>query len=1209
MDDTTSFDDHKLCGFLCAVLAVKPPLCNLPVKTPCQIFSGGFRSENGVVLSPISSNGDVSSAEGSSSKRRLRRRKRIGLVNGSMSVVHQLQSLVNQKCLKIEARVMRVEIGENGAARAAVLVDIYLPIAAWSCWQFPKSGAIAGSLFRHVSCDWEKRKSVLLDGGECFKDGCDSSIWNISDCHVLDCKLLCGAPDSSKKVQFELHEVFKTLPNVLNKGKPDSSRVKPADNSCSTGISDIADDIVISILTRLGPIDLVRIAATCRHLRCLAASIMPCMKLKLFPHQQAAVEWMLHRERNAEVLRHPLYIDLATEDGFYFYVNTVSGDIATGTAPTMRDFHGGMFCDEPGLGKTITALSLILKTQGTLADPPDGVKIIWCTHNGDPRCGYYDLSGDKLTCNNMCLGKRTFSQNARRRQLSVGKFTPMDDLKCPLLKRARLVDPGDEIEGFSSFSDVDMISPLVASSEPATHLVRCTRNLGQVKKNLFHTYDEESNICNDRNAKGNSTAKKRANSSRQVPKRNQVGLSYVVSNSCERPEKVSTDHFACNETWVQCDACHKWRKLLDASVADATAAWFCSMNSDPTHQSCGDPEEAWDNCQSITYLPGFHAKGTSDGKKQNVSFFISVLKEHYLLINSMTKKALTWLAKLSPDELSEMETTGLASPILGSYAAGETQGFHKIFQAFGLIRRVEKGITRWYYPKTLDNLAFDLAALRLALCEPLDSVRLYLSRATLIVVPSYLVDHWKTQIQQHVRPGQLRLFVWTDHKKPSAHSLAWDYDVVITTFNRLSAEWGRRKKSPMMQVHWLRVMLDEGHTLGSSLNLTNKLQMAISLTASNRWLLTGTPTPNTPNSQLSHLQPMLKFLHEEAYGQNQKAWDGGILRPFEAEMEEGRSRLLQLLHRCMISARKTDLQTIPPCIKEVTFLNFTEEHAGTYNELVVTVRRNILMADWNDPSHVESLLNPKQWKFRSTTIRNLRLSCCVAGHIKVTDAGEDIQETMDVLVENGLDPLSQEYAFIKYNLLNGGNCLRCNEWCRLPVITPCRHILCLDCVAMDSEKCSLPGCGFLYEMQSPEILTRPENPNPKWPVPKDLIELQPSYRQDDWNPDWQSTSSSKVAYLVEKLKVLQEANWEICYAFNEDSSVKHIEELPFTPQWSNTNTFLKQDLYRPNLESNKALPDKVIIFSQFLEHIHVIEQQLLVSNLLVCTVQCILATR
>lgn len=63
------------------------------------------------------------------------------------------------------------------------------------------------------------------------------------------------------------------------------------------------------------------------------------------------------------------------------------------------------------------------------------------------------------------------------------------------------------------------------------------------------------------------------------------------------------------------------------------------------------------------------------------------------------------------------------------------------------------------------------------------------------------------------------------------------------------------------------------------------------------------------------------------------------------------------------------------------------------------------------------------------------------------------------------------------------------------MITPCRHLLCLDCVSLDSEKCTIPGCGNLYEMQSPETLARPENPNPKWPVPKDLIELQPSYKQ------------------------------------------------------------------------------------------------------------------
>lgn len=852
---------------------------------------------------------------------------------------------------------------------------------------------------------------MLADEGGFFENVNGTSVWNLSDCHVLGCQLHCNVPDSSKRRRFELHEIFKGLPSVGNKEKFYSSRVKPADGSFGSGIWDLTDDILTSILTVLGPMDLVRVSATCHHLRSLALSIMPCMKLKLFPHQEAAVEWMLQRERNAQVSPHPLYMNFSTEDGFTFYVNIVSGELVTEIAPTFTDFRGGMFCDEPGLGKTITALSLILKTQGTIADPPDGVQVTWCSHNGDQRCGYYELNGDNFTRDSKILGKRAMSLSPHRTLFSLDNLsysTPKRTKSMDLSKQAVQVDESCSGKGMKSLS--------ASCSKPAAQVFRCTRSLSRVKRNLLLTYKEESDFGSKRNIVGNATRRKCDFS---VPMN--TSWDQHLDMSCG---EASADCLVYNETWVQCDACRKWRKLTDA-VPNASEAWFCSMNNDPAHRSCKDPEEAWDGCESITYLPGFHPKGTSGANEQNVSFFISVLKEHWSVTNSKTKKALAWLAKLPSERLSQMETIGLLCPILDncSLSGSDIHAYHKIFQSFGLIKRVEK-VSRWYYPETLENLVFDVDALKIALCNPLNSIRLYLSRATLIVVPANLVDHWKTQIQKHVKPGQLRVCIWTDYKKPSAHGLAWDYDVVITTFNRLSAEWGSSKRSPLMQVHWLRVMLDEGHTLGSSLNLTNKLQMAISLMATNRWLLTGTPTPNTPNSQLSHLQPMLKFLHEEVYGQNQKSWEAGILRPFEAEMEEGHSRLLQLLHRCLISARKKDLKTIPPCIKKVTFLNFTDEHARSYNELVVTVRRNILMADWNDPSHVESLLNQKQWKFRSATIRNVRLSCCVAGHIKVTDAGEDIQETMDILVEKGLESKSEEYALIKYYLQYGGNCLR-----------------------------------------------------------------------------------------------------------------------------------------------------------------------------------------
>ncbi|KAJ8756029.1 hypothetical protein K2173_024576 [Erythroxylum novogranatense] len=1179
MDDDgeeNPYPAHKLGGYLCAVLSVPTSLSTaITPLSPCRLLSDGgrigFRTPDDIFLSPIGFH-EGSIVDAASRKRKLRM---VGVVNGSFSVVHQIHQLVVHNCVKVAACVLHVDVGESGneEARVVALVDVFLPIQVWDGWQFPKSGGIAGALFKHLSCDWQKRSSLLSDIGVHFKDhGGNRIIWDVYGCHVLECTLACDVPDSSRKKHFQLQEIFKSLPSLATGEKSHLSTLCPEDKSLGLGIWDLSDDILMKILRTLGPMDLSRTAATCRHLRSLTASIMPCMKLKLFPHQQAAVEWMLERERNAKELPHPLYMNFSTSDGFPFYVNTASGEIVTGKVPTIRDFRGGMFCDEPGLGKTVTVLSLILKTQRTMADPPDGIQVTWCAHNGDDKCGYYELTA----VNNKSGGKGIISRSARRGNLSLDHIVP-GDLDLSSSKRLKLKDPGEQLGDFNEYySGRGMSSLSSPCSVPVRRAVRSTRNLSCIKQNLFHAFEEASTLGSKKNAGKNLTNRKERSSTSACASRGKQ-----LDMSCMNAKDDCSVH---NEMWIQCDACQKWRKLTDA-VADTTVAWFCSMNSNPKHRNCEDPEEPWDNCESITSLPGFYTKGTSDGRQENVLYFVSVLKKHYSLLNSKTMKGLTWFATISPERLSLMETLGLLSPFY------DARGLEKIFLAFGLVRRSRGVSITWHYPRMLNNLAFDVAALRMALVQPLNSVRLYLSRATLIVVPVNLVEHWKNQIEKHVKLGQLRLCIWTDHRKPSAHHLAWDYDVVITTFNRLSAEWDANKTSPLMQVHWLRVVLDEGHTLGSSLNLTNKLQMVISLTASNRWLLTGTPTPNTPDSQVSHLQPMLRFLHEEAYGLNQKSWETGILRPFEAEMEEGRSRLLQLLRRCLISARKVDLKDIPPCIKKVTYLNFTEVQARSYNEIVATVRRNILTADWNDPSHVESLLNPKQWKHRSATIMNLRKSCCVAGHIKVEEFGEDIQETMDVLVEKGLDADSEVYAFIKYSLQYGGNCFRCKQWCRLPIITPCRHLLCLDCVALDREKCTFPGCGYLYEMQSPETLARPENPNPKWPVPKDLIELQPAYQQDQWYPDWESTSSSKAAYIVQRLKSLQEANRESFYSVNNSNDVKKIEEQVHQSQISNSCGLFEVSS-KHCFDSHKTSTEKVIIFSQFLEHLAVVGRQL-----------------
>ena len=134
------------------------------------------------------------------------------------------------------------------------------------------------------------------------------------------------------------------------------------------------------------------------------------------------------------------------------------------------------------------------------------------------------------------------------------------------------------------------------------------------------------------------------------------------------------------------------------------------------------------------------------------------------------------------------------------------------------------------------------------------------SSTTLCVVPDTLVSHWKSQIEQHIVPGYLKVFVDNDLRRPlpPAEDLLC-YDLVLTTLNRLGTEWQRGKPrcalearmpvrlgfedqikfnsgeiikglSPLLRIHWVRVIVDEGHKLGG-LSITNQSQMA-------RWQMT-----------------------------------------------------------------------------------------------------------------------------------------------------------------------------------------------------------------------------------------------------------------------------------------------------------------------------------------------------------------------------------
>ncbi|TVU36832.1 hypothetical protein EJB05_18782 [Eragrostis curvula] len=134
---------RKLAGYLRAVLSipsgngVEAEAASIPLLSPCSLSACGA-----VPLAPLPEDGPQP-------------RSKWWACGGGGSVVRMLRTLVANRCVDVEGRVLRVATRRTMdeavvEARAVVLLDVYLPVAAWSGWQFPRSRTAAAALFKHV---------------------------------------------------------------------------------------------------------------------------------------------------------------------------------------------------------------------------------------------------------------------------------------------------------------------------------------------------------------------------------------------------------------------------------------------------------------------------------------------------------------------------------------------------------------------------------------------------------------------------------------------------------------------------------------------------------------------------------------------------------------------------------------------------------------------------------------------------------------------------------------------------------------------------------------------------------------------------------------------------------------------------------------------------------------------------------------------------
>jgi SNF2 family DNA or RNA helicase len=188
---------------------------------------------------------------------------------------------------------------------------------------------------------------------------------------------------------------------------------------------------------------------------------------------------------------------------------------------------------------------------------------------------------------------------------------------------------------------------------------------------------------------------------------------------------------------------------------------------------------------------------------------------------------------------------------------------------------------------------------------------------TLVLCPLSVLGAWKEQLEGH-SSKPVKIFVYHGaNRKNLGNSINANFsfnmnasltflmnqDVVLTTYNTLCSEHKDTSTSPLFNLTWWRVVLDEAHYIKSKKTLQS--QAAFALDAINKWCLTGTPVINNFDDIYSYVN----FLKIEPFSDFN--WFSSVLMKAIKAGEPAGLSTLQLLMKSVCIRRTKDLIQLP----------------------------------------------------------------------------------------------------------------------------------------------------------------------------------------------------------------------------------------------------------------------------------------------------------
>ncbi|KAJ3207758.1 hypothetical protein HDU67_007260 [Dinochytrium kinnereticum] len=252
------------------------------------------------------------------------------------------------------------------------------------------------------------------------------------------------------------------------------------------------------------------------------------------------------------------------------------------------------------------------------------------------------------------------------------------------------------------------------------------------------------------------------------------------------------------------------------------------------------------------------------------------------------------------------------------------------------------------------------------------------SGATLIITPVSIMSQWVAEVTAHA--PSLRCFCYQgfkDHPNDFNPKSLLSFDIVITTYDVLRAELYlakednnrsrraprvyERRKSPLVQIKWWRVCLDEAQMVEST--VANASEMARLIPRVHPWCVTGTPLPHL---ELSDIEGLLTFLGVEPF--SSRHFFQRLLNP--TVIDHSRILLASIMHRNTKAMVASDLR-IPPQVEGYVGLEFSAVERRYYDDLFEQCCSELLEMAGGSQKEIER----KGIAMRSWFLQ-LRQTCC-----------------------------------------------------------------------------------------------------------------------------------------------------------------------------------------------------------------------------------------